>query len=334
MAGNYATPLDLRERAGGLHQHRAGRRLPRRRPAGGDLPDRARRRQGGARARASTRSRSAGSNFVKPDQFPYQTPVAVLYDTGDYDATHGQARGDLRPRRLPRPPARRARRGASCAASASPPTSRPAASRRRSLVGSLGARAGLYESATVRVNPTGGIIGLHRHRTATARATRPPSPRSSSDLLGIDAGQIDIVHGDTARVPFGMGTYGSRSLAVGGSAIVKATEKIIAKAKKIAAHLMEASEADIEFKDGKLHRRRHRQVGRLDRRDARRLRAAQVPDRGARAGARGDRLLRPGELHLPGRRLRLRGRGRPRDRRGRRCWASPPPTTSATSSTR
>ena len=59
------------------------------------------------------------------------------------------------------------------------------------------------------------------------------------------------MHGDTARVPFGMGTYGSRSLAVGGSAIVKATEKVIAKAKKIAAHLLEASDTDIEFKDGK-----------------------------------------------------------------------------------
>ena len=68
------------------------------------------------------------------------------------------------------------------------------------------------------------------------------------------------MHGDTARIPFGMGTYGSRSLAVGGSAIVKAIDKIIAKAKKIAAHLLEASDADIEFKDGKFTRRRHRQV--------------------------------------------------------------------------
>jgi carbon-monoxide dehydrogenase large subunit len=62
---------------------------------------------------------------------------------------------------------------------------------------------------------------------------------------------IEIVHGDTAKVPFGMGTYGSRSIAVGGTALVKALDKIIAKGRKIAAHLMEASEKDVEFKDGK-----------------------------------------------------------------------------------
>ena len=72
-----------------------------------------------------------------------------------------------------------------------------------------------------------------------------------ADKLGIDIGAIEIVHGDTANIPFGMGTYGSRSLAVGGSAMVKALDKIIAKGKKIAAHLMEASPDDIEFEDGK-----------------------------------------------------------------------------------
>ena len=64
--------------------------------------------------------------------------------------------------------------------------------------------------------------------------------------------QVEIVHGDIAKVPFGMGTYGSRSLAVGGSAIVKPFDKIIAKAKRIAAHLFEASVEDIKFKDGVL----------------------------------------------------------------------------------
>jgi aerobic carbon-monoxide dehydrogenase large subunit len=72
-----------------------------------------------------------------------------------------------------------------------------------------------------------------------------------ADRLGIPIENVDIVHGDTGRVPFGMGTYGSRSIAVGGSAVVKALDKIVAKGKKIAAHLLEASDADIEFKDGK-----------------------------------------------------------------------------------
>jgi carbon-monoxide dehydrogenase large subunit len=69
-------------------------------------------------------------------------------------------------------------------------------------------------------------------------------------MLGIDAASIDIVHGDTSKIPFGMGTYGSRSLAVCGSAVVRATEKIIAKAIKIAAHMLEAEASDVDFSDG------------------------------------------------------------------------------------
>ena len=118
------------------------------------------------------------------------------------------------------------------------------------LIGALGARAGLYEAATVRVNPTGGIsvfTGTHSHgqghETAFAQIV--------ADRLGIDEGQIEVVHGDTARIPFGMGTYGSRSGAVGGAAILKATDKVVEKAKKFAAHLLEAAEADIELADGK-----------------------------------------------------------------------------------
>ncbi len=76
-------------------------------------------------------------------------------------------------------------------------------------------------------------------------------PQVVAEMLGIAEDMVEIVHGDTANSPMGMGTYGSRSLAVGGSAMVKATEKIIAKARKIAAHLLEASDADIELKDGK-----------------------------------------------------------------------------------
>ncbi len=117
------------------------------------------------------------------------------------------------------------------------------------LVGQLGARAGLYESATVRVNATGGLVvmtGSHSH----GQGHETSFAQVVADMIGIDASMVEIVHGDTANTPMGMGTYGSRSLAVGGSAMVRATEKIIAKAKKIAAHLMEAAEGDIELKDG------------------------------------------------------------------------------------
>ena len=117
------------------------------------------------------------------------------------------------------------------------------------LVGQLGARAGLYESATVRVNPTGSVTvmsGCHSH----GQGHETTFPQVVADMLGIEEGQINVQHGDTANTPMGMGTYGSRSIAVGGTAMVKATEKIIAKAKRIAAHLLEAAEVDIEFGNG------------------------------------------------------------------------------------
>ncbi|WP_197916517.1 xanthine dehydrogenase family protein molybdopterin-binding subunit [Thiosulfatihalobacter marinus] len=185
-------------------------------------------------------------NFIT--EFPYATPVAVEYDTGDYHGTmdalekiadlsgfearrkESEARGKLRGL------------GVNCyieACGIAP----------SNLVGQLGARAGLYESATVRVNATGGLVvmtGSHSH----GQGHETSFPQVIAEMIGIDESMVEIVHGDTANTPMGMGTYGSRSLAVGGSAMVRATEKIINKAKKIAAHLMEAAEADIELKDG------------------------------------------------------------------------------------
>ena len=118
------------------------------------------------------------------------------------------------------------------------------------LAGALGARAGLYESGQVRVHPTGSVTvytGSHSHgqghETAFAQVV--------TEALGVPFDQVEIVHGDTGQIPFGMGTYASRSLAVGGSAIQKAAEKVIAKGTKIAAHLMEADEADVRFEDGR-----------------------------------------------------------------------------------
>jgi len=185
-------------------------------------------------------------NFIT--QFPYATPVAVEYDTGDYHATMDKLEeiADLAgfEARLAESKARGKLRGLGVNCYIEACGIAPS-----NLVGQLGARAGLYESATVRVNATGSIsvmTGSHSHGQGHETAF----PQVVADMLGIDESMIDIVHGDTARTPMGMGTYGSRSLAVGGSAMVKATNKIIAKAKKIAAHLLEASEADIELKDG------------------------------------------------------------------------------------
>jgi carbon-monoxide dehydrogenase large subunit len=118
------------------------------------------------------------------------------------------------------------------------------------VVGALGARAGLYEVGAVRVQPTGKVsvfTGTHSHgqghETAFAQFV--------ADKLGIPMDDIEIEHGDTDKVAFGMGTYGSRSLSVGGSAIVKSVEKILEKGAKIAAHKLEAAEGDLEYAEGK-----------------------------------------------------------------------------------
>ncbi|MEZ5751857.1 MAG: xanthine dehydrogenase family protein molybdopterin-binding subunit [Paracoccaceae bacterium] len=188
-------------------------------------------------------------NFIQPDQFPYATPVAVEYDTGNYDATMDKmlALSDYAgfAARAEESKKRGKLRGFGIAHYIEACGIAPS-----NLVGQLGARAGLYESATVRVNATGSIsvfTGSHSH----GQGHETTFAQVVAEMIGIDAGQVEIVHGDTSNTPMGMGTYGSRSLAVGGSALVRATNKIIDKAKKVAAHLLEASEADIELKDGK-----------------------------------------------------------------------------------
>ena len=185
-------------------------------------------------------------NFIT--EFPYATPVALEYDTGDYDATMTKLEeiADLNGFAARRAESEKNGKlrglGVNCyieACGIAP----------SNVAGALGARAGLYESATVRVNATGGVVvmtGAHSH----GQGHETSFPQVISEMIGIDESQVEIVHGDTGRGAMGMGTYGSRSIAVGGAAMVRATEKIINKAKKIAAHLLEASDSDIELKDG------------------------------------------------------------------------------------
>ena len=187
-------------------------------------------------------------NFVKPDQFPYTTAVGLEYDTGNYDALVEKLRdlADLQgfDERRKESEANGMLRGLGVNTYIEACGIAPS-----NLVGVLGSRVGLYDAATVRVNATGNIsvmVGAHSHGQGHETAF----PQVVAEMLGIDEGLIDIVHGDTSKIPFGMGSYGSRSLAVCGSAVVRATEKIINKAKKIASHMLEASEADIELKDG------------------------------------------------------------------------------------
>ncbi|MDP6993251.1 MAG: molybdopterin-dependent oxidoreductase, partial [Woeseiaceae bacterium] len=189
-------------------------------------------------------------NFIRPEDFPYATPVALEYDTGDYDTSVDQAieLADYEgfESRRAESAARGKRRGIGVATYIEACGIAPS-----NVAGALGARAGLYEAGTVRVNPTGSVTvltGSHSH----GQGHETTFSQLVTEALGVDYDAVEIVHGDTGKVPFGMGTYGSRSAAVGGVALVNALEKIRTKAKKIAAHLLEASDEDIEFRDGQL----------------------------------------------------------------------------------
>jgi len=185
-------------------------------------------------------------NFIT--EFPYATPVGLTYDTGNYAAHLNKAieladvAGFPARRDASRAKGRLRGLGYSCyieACGLAP----------SNIAGALGARAGLFEAGEVRVHPTGTVTvftGSHSH----GQGHETTFAQVVAGKLGIPVGNVEIVHGDTGRVPFGMGTYGSRSLAVGGTAIVKAVDKIIAKGKKIAAHLLEAADTDIEFENG------------------------------------------------------------------------------------
>ena len=187
-------------------------------------------------------------NFIPKDAFPYQTPVALQYDSGDYFTTMEVAMKNADyagfPARKAAAAAKGKLRGIGLSTYLEACGIAPSA-----VVGSLGARAGLYEVANIRVHPTGSVsvfTGTHSH----GQGHETTLAQLVTSQLGVPFSQVEIVHGDTNRIPFGMGTYGSRSLAVGGTAMVKAMDKIITKGKKIAAHLLEASVDDIEFADG------------------------------------------------------------------------------------
>jgi carbon-monoxide dehydrogenase large subunit len=185
-------------------------------------------------------------NFIT--SFPHQTPVIMNYDAGDYHASLEKA---LELADYKGFPARKAAaasngklRGIGLSTYIEACGIAPSAA-----IGSLGAGVGLWESAEVRVNPVGTVevlTGSHSH----GQGHETTFAQLVSDRLGIPLDNVSVIHGDTDKVQFGMGTYGSRSGAVGMTAVSKALDKIEAKAKKVAAAVMEASEADLEFKEG------------------------------------------------------------------------------------
>jgi aerobic carbon-monoxide dehydrogenase large subunit len=186
-------------------------------------------------------------NYIR--KFPHQTPVIMSYDVGDYAASLDKALEISDYKNFPRRKRESARngklRGIGFSSFIEACGIAPSAA-----VGALGAGVGLWESAEVRVNPTGSIevlTGSHSH----GQGHETTFAQLVCERLGVGIDTVNIVHGDTDKVQFGMGTYGSRSGAVGMSAISKALDKVIEKGKKVAAYAMEASDKDIEFKDGR-----------------------------------------------------------------------------------
>jgi len=185
-------------------------------------------------------------NFIK--DFPYQTPVALQYDTGDYDQclekANKLAEVDGFEQRKQQSASKGRLRGIGYSSYIEACGLAPS-----NVAGALGARAGLFEVGEVRVNPTGSVTvftGSHSH----GQGHETTFAQVVAQRFGIGIDDVEVVHGDTGRVEFGLGTYGSRSLAVGGSALFRAADKIVDKGRRIAAHMLEAAPEEVEFEDG------------------------------------------------------------------------------------
>jgi carbon-monoxide dehydrogenase large subunit len=190
-------------------------------------------------------------NWIQAQEFPFTTVAGLEYDSGDYDQATQQAleligydelRAEQRRRRESGDPVQLGIGFSTFTEMCGLAPSR--------VLGSLSYGAGGWESASIRMLPTGKVEVVtgstphgQGHETAWSQLV--------ADQLGVPFEDVEVLHGDTAVSPRGMDTYGSRSLVVGGTAVVKAAEKVVAKARKVAAHLLEASEDDIEFADGK-----------------------------------------------------------------------------------
>jgi carbon-monoxide dehydrogenase large subunit len=187
-------------------------------------------------------------NLIPPTAMPYKTPIGPTYDNGDYPRllSRALAIADYAGFEARRAEAigRHKRRGIGMALYVESSGVAPS-----KLAGAMGARAGFFESAEIRIGADGFVtafLGTHNHGQGHATTFA----QVLSTRLGVPLERIDIVEGDTAMVPYGTGTFGSRSMAVGGSALAVAADKVIAKGKRLAGHLLEAAEQDIGFANG------------------------------------------------------------------------------------
>jgi carbon-monoxide dehydrogenase large subunit len=187
-------------------------------------------------------------NFIPKDKFPYPTAMGLTYDSGDYAGTLDKALHAVHYRKLREEQARARKEGRLMGIGLSTyveicglgPSS---------VVVSTGFAGGLWGSSTVRLSPTGKATvytGAHPH----GQGEETTFAQVVAQELGIPMEDIDVVHGDTKMTPMGMGTYGSRTTPVEGGSVALSARKVRDKARRIAAHLLEAREEDLEFKDG------------------------------------------------------------------------------------
>ncbi|WP_425145506.1 xanthine dehydrogenase family protein molybdopterin-binding subunit [Deinococcus sp.] len=188
-------------------------------------------------------------NFIQPHEFPYQTPVALVYDSGNYEPALDKALGMADYQALLKEQAEGRASGKKYLGIGFSTYVEACGLAPSALVGQLGAQAGQWESAVVRVMPTGKVevlTGSHSH----GQGHETTFAQIVAEELQVPMEDVTIVHGDTGKMPFGWGTYGSRSAAVGGSALKMALGKVKDKATRIAAHLLEAAPEDVEQVDG------------------------------------------------------------------------------------
>ena len=188
-------------------------------------------------------------NLIQADEFPYTTATRVTYDSGDFPALIRKLETNADYRKLRAEQAALREKGVLMGIGVAAFLDCAGAGPSK-LIGKQGARVGFWDVATVRVHPSGKVsvlCGSHSH----GQAHGTTYAQIVADRLGCDIDDVDIVEGDTDRIPYGMGTYASRSLSVVGSAIAKSLDRVVAKGGRLAANMLECAEADIVFQQGR-----------------------------------------------------------------------------------
>jgi carbon-monoxide dehydrogenase large subunit len=186
-------------------------------------------------------------NFVGKEEFPYTTAIGMTYDSGDYAGTLAKLLEHIDPEQERGRTADGKLRGVGFSTWTEICGMAPS---RATGPATLGLQAGLWESALVRVQVTGSVT-VYSGTSPHGQGLETGFSQIVADRLGVDPQQVTVMHGDTSQGPQGLGTYGSRSMAVGGEAIARATDKVVEKARAIVAHRLEAAPEDIELREGK-----------------------------------------------------------------------------------